>query len=187
MIYPTYANMSQIVQCEMEEEVGGWTVIQHRFDGSVDFANNWNMYVRGFGKTDGEFWMGNQLIYYLTTEKKNSLKIEMTDLDGKLWVAEYEKFILLDVEKFTLSVDGYHGNATDGLGYGNRMGFSAIDKDNDGASSHCAMYYMAGWWYKHCHYGNLNGRYDLGMVWYNFETDEWIQLKSSKMKIIPKR
>lgn len=187
MIYPKYANMSQIVQCEMEEGIGGWTVIQHRFDGSVDFANNWNMYVRGFGKTDGEFWMGNQLIYYLTTEKKNSLKIEMTDLDGKLWVAEYEKFILLDDEKFTLSVDGYHGNATDGLGYGNRMGFSAIDKDNDGASSHCAMYYMAGWWYKHCHYGNLNGRYDLGMVWYNFETDEWIQLKSSKMKIIPKR
>lgn len=98
----------------------------------------------------------------------------MIDFDGKFWVVEYEKFILFDDEKFILFVDGYYGNVIDGLGYGNRMGFSVIDKDNDGVSFYCVMYYMVGWWYKYCYYGNLNGRYDLGMVWYNFEIDEWI-------------
>ncbi|XP_061164203.1 angiopoietin-4-like [Saccostrea echinata] len=186
IIHPLYANMSIKVHCDMEEGIGGWTVIQNRFNGSVNFANDWDLYLRGFGRADGEYWLGNQLIYYLTTQKKNSLKIEMTDIHGKLWVANYDTFSIIDDEKFTLSVDGYHGNATDGLGYANRMGFSAIDRDNDGASSHCAMFYMAGWWFKHCHYGNLNGRYDLGMVWYNFDSDEWIQLKTSKMKIIPR-
>lgn len=179
--------MSAKVYCDMEEGVGGWTVLQNRFDGSVNFANDWDLYVQGFGQSTGEYWLGNQLIYYLTSQKKNSLKIEMTDFKDKLWVAEYDIFTLTDDEKFTLSVDGYHGNATDGLSYANRMGFSATDRDNDGTSSHCAMYHLAGWWYKHCHYGNLNGRYDLGMVWYNFDTDEWIQLKTSKMKIIPRK
>jgi len=50
------------------------------------------------------------------------------------------------------------GNATDALSYSDGQPFSALDRDNDVSTTDCARFYAAGWWYKHCHYANLNGR-----------------------------
>jgi len=45
------------VWCEFDGE-HGWTVIQRRMDGSVDFYRGWQDYVDGFGDIYGEFWLG---------------------------------------------------------------------------------------------------------------------------------
>ena len=67
--------------------------------------------------------------------------------------------------------------------YSNLMPFSALDRDLDLSTTHCAQFYEAGWWYKHCHHGNLNGRYTPGVVWYHAELDEWLELKRTIMMI----
>ncbi|OWF48519.1 protein scabrous-like [Mizuhopecten yessoensis] len=184
VIHPANASRSLKVSCDMEDESGGWTIIQRRIDGSEEFARGWDDYKAGFGSSDSELWLGNDLIHSLTQNKNLSLKIDMVDMEDKYWTVTYSHFRIGNEEsKYKLYVDGYQGNATDSLESSDEMGFSTPDQDNDGSSTNCAMYYTAGWWYKHCHYSNLNGRYQLGMVWYNYDKGEWIQLKRATMKV----
>lgn len=44
------------ILCEMEIHGGGWTTMQKRFDGSIDFAQTWYGYKNGFGDLRSEFW-----------------------------------------------------------------------------------------------------------------------------------
>ena len=54
--------------CDMDH--GGWTVIQYRFDGSVDFNRSYAEYQDGFGDVYGEHWckgygeLGNYVTRY---------------------------------------------------------------------------------------------------------------------------
>lgn len=190
VIHPYTASSSIQVMCHMTgndhvmTKNGGWTVIQNRYDGSVDFKKNWTDYVRGFGHVEGEYWLGNYYINLLTSHKNYSLQIELLDVDDNTWTARYEKFsVNLPNSKYTLFVSGYSGNATDAMSYISNMGFSTMDRDNDASSTNCAYYYESGWWFKHCQTLNLNGRYNIGFTWFNHETYDWLRLKSSVMKI----
>ena len=46
----------------------GWTLIERRQDGSVDFYRTWDEYRDGFGDLEGEFWLGNEHIYQITNQ-----------------------------------------------------------------------------------------------------------------------
>uniref|UniRef100_A0A1B0CV60 Fibrinogen C-terminal domain-containing protein n=2 Tax=Lutzomyia longipalpis TaxID=7200 RepID=A0A1B0CV60_LUTLO len=162
----------------------GWSLIQRRHDGTVDFNRSWEEYAQGFGSAFSEFWIGNEALHRLTADNCTSLRIMMQDIYDNTWRAEYSHFYIDDrSEGFRITVSGFSGNASDALNYQNGMQFSAIDDDRDISNTHCATNYEGGWWFSHCQHANLNGRYNLGLTWFDATRNEWIAVKSSTMEI----
>ncbi|XP_071836854.1 fibrinogen-like protein A [Apostichopus japonicus] len=84
------------VYCDNSDSSGGWTVIQRRIDGSIDFSRDWDSYKSGFGFLSQEFWLGNERLSYLTNQKKYQLVIEMTSSHGSLIRVSYDNFRISD-------------------------------------------------------------------------------------------
>ncbi|XP_035698648.1 fibrinogen C domain-containing protein 1-A-like [Branchiostoma floridae] len=157
------------VYCDMSFLGGGWTVLQRRQDGSVDFAKTWEEYQQGFGDLGGEFWLGLDKIHALTAAKSNNiLQIELEDFDGERRYARYNTFSVGNSSgNYVVSISGYTGDAGDSLTNNGRPNingrmFSTDDRDNDGNSGDCASSYsQGGWWYPlNCGQSFLNGRYN---------------------------
>eukprot|EP00105_Crassostrea_gigas_P031345 XP_011454024.1 PREDICTED: ficolin-1 [Crassostrea gigas] len=169
-------------------------VIQRRVNGSVDFNNNWTEYKNGFGFADHEFWIGNDMLYRLTSQKPQELRVDMERFNGEKAYAVYSRFAVGDESsKYKLEVNGYSGNAGDSLDYHNNMKFSTPDEDNDSDSSRsCASKYRSGWWFNSCSHTKPNGQYtDSEKTGYEFVTwklwkNSWISLKSIKLMICPR-
>ncbi|XP_048754316.2 techylectin-5B-like [Ostrea edulis] len=164
------------VVCAFERNYS-WTVIQRRFDGSVNFYRNWQQYTDGFGCTTSELWLGNDNIHLLTDSGHNKLRIEMEDEGGHLYHAEYTNITVEGSQQnYRLHVDSsaYHGNIPDSLGgrcdycHDNMM-FSTFDMDNDeDVTGSCAIYWRGAWWYRICFHLNLNGEFRTGnFIWWN--------------------
>ena len=74
---------------------GGWTVIQKRMDGSVDFNRTWDDYKYSFDNFSGEFWLGLDKINCLTRNKTNNkLRVDLGVKTGKTAHAEYDWFAI---------------------------------------------------------------------------------------------
>ena len=87
-------------------------VFQRRDDGSVDFYRGWDEYKNGFGNIGGEFWLGNQYLYRITTQDRYELRIDMEDFDGEHRYAYYDNFeIGGEGADFKLIVGTYEGDA----------------------------------------------------------------------------
>ncbi|KAG8452783.1 hypothetical protein GDO86_004540 [Hymenochirus boettgeri] len=163
-----------VVFCDMSDG-GGWTVIQRRSNGKVNFNRNWDEYKEGFGLFKGkndEQWLGNDHIFNLLDKREMSLQIDLMDWQGNLKHAMYEDFrIASEQDNYRLWVGFYYGNAGDGLSGGSNfeqqwsaslkgMVFSTPDKDNDRfTTGNCAKENKCGWWFNRCHNANLNGVY----------------------------
>ncbi|XP_048752026.1 ficolin-1-like [Ostrea edulis] len=165
MLQPEKTKKPFKVVCKPIDNTGGWTVIQRRQDGSVDFYRNWQDYKTGFGDLSGEFWMGNDKIYELTNQGPFQLRIDMEDFNGKKYYAVYNYFrIDNESENYKLHVRGYSGNSGDSMtsvrdNHNGNM-FSTHDRDNDRRGyNNCARHYRGGWWYSDCYDSNLNGQY----------------------------
>lgn len=76
----------------METAGGGWTVIQNRRDGSVDFNRTWQEYREGFGSPQGEHWLGNAALHALTSAGQHQLRIELEDWHQQKRHATYNNF-----------------------------------------------------------------------------------------------
>lgn len=173
-----------VVQCEMDVDNGGWIVIQARYSGKTDFSRSWNEYKQGFGNIAGEYWLGLDKIYELTSARLHELRIEMEDFSGAKKHAHYDLFSIASEEHgYALRVLGqYAGDAGDSLSYHAGMKFSTFEwvnglfywvfydltniwlsnfsVDNDRwDSGSCARSHFGGWWYNACDESNLNGKY----------------------------
>ncbi|KAG5277539.1 hypothetical protein AALO_G00118780 [Alosa alosa] len=186
------------VYCDMETDGGGWTVIQHRQDGSVNFDRSWTEYKEGFGDLHTEYWLGNSHIHDLTSQGDYTLRIDLEDWSSKHKYALYQSFSIEDeATQYRLHVSGYSGTAEDSFSwYHDKQGFSTPDTGNV-----CAEISHAGWWYNQCFYANLNGVYYKGgryspkaknplgpdgIVWFTWKDSDYYSLRRVSMMIRPR-
>lgn len=191
-IYPPghHPNGMQVL-CDQDTDGGGWLVFQNRFDGSVDFEQNWNEYVNGFGQLSqsGEFWLGLEKVHQLTFYGKHELRIDISDFEDETRYALYSSFSLSKGDDYSLMFDVYSGTAGGAL---NKQKFSTKDRDQDDWGKNCALEFHGAWWYTACHSSNLNGlylsgatdQYATGMTWSPWRGQHYA-LKTSQMKFRP--
>ncbi|XP_067088612.1 angiopoietin-related protein 6 [Osmerus mordax] len=195
LLRPQSANRLLQAWCEQAQAQGGWTVIQRRQDGSVNFFRNWEQYKQGFGNLDGEYWLGLEHLYWLTKQAHYKLRVAMEDWQGRHVFAEYSSFHLEpETDWYRLRLGDYSGNAGDSLSWHNNRAFTTLDRDKDGYSGNCAHYQKGGWWYHMCAHSNLNGvwyrgghyrsRYQDGVYWTEFHGGSY-SLKKVTMMIKP--
>ncbi|XP_066530542.1 angiopoietin-1 [Hoplias malabaricus] len=183
------------VYCNMESAGGGWTVIQRREDGSVDFQKSWKEYKMGFGSVSGEHWLGNEFVYTLSSQRAYSLRVELTDWDGLQAFSQYDHFqIGSEKNKYRLSLKSHSGTAgrqSSLVIHG--ADFSTKDMDNDNCSCKCALMLTGGWWFDACGPSNLNGMYYTqgqhlgklnGIKWHYFKGPSY-SLRATTMMIRP--
>ncbi|XP_060045507.1 tenascin-X isoform X18 [Erinaceus europaeus] len=159
------------VFCDMETDGGGWLVFQRRMDGKTDFWRDWEDYAHGFGNISREFWLGNEALHSLTSSGDYSLRVDLRAGDEAVF-AHYDSFRVDSAAKYyQLHLEGYHGTAGDSMTYHSGSVFSARDRDPNNLLISCAVSYRGAWWYRNCHYANLNGLYGStvdhqGVSWY---------------------
>ncbi|XP_026727806.1 protein scabrous [Trichoplusia ni] len=162
----------------------GSTLVQRRYNGSIEFNRKFAEYVHGFGDPSSEYWLGLESMHLLTADNCSSMRIDMTDIYGGFWYAQYEHFHVGSADTgYVLEVSGFKGNASDAFEYQNHMEFSAIDRDRDISNTHCAGNYEGGWWFSHCQHVNINGKYTLGLTWFDAARNEWIAVATSEMRM----
>ncbi|CAK8688228.1 unnamed protein product [Clavelina lepadiformis] len=148
------------VYCDMDlvATKKGWTTIQRRMNGEVNFERGWDDYVRGFGNPSGEHWLGLENIRRLsrqTAYANNGL--------GAIYIQDPE--VAFNLEDW----DGHYA-------YIYMSEFSTPDRDNDYQDRHCASDHKSGWWFHYCDEANLNGpypKYKQEMTWKNIYWDGW--------------
>ncbi|XP_029427688.1 angiopoietin-2-like [Rhinatrema bivittatum] len=161
-----FPNSTETVRafCDMETSGGGWTIIQHRRDGSVDFHRTWKDYKTGFGSPSGEHWLGNEFIHKLTSHALYTLRIQLRDWESNEAYSHYEQFSLgSEGHNYRLHLHGYSGTAGRTSSFSpTGTDFSTKDVDNDRCSCRCAQMATGGWWFDACGPSNLNGIYYSG-------------------------
>lgn len=188
------------VFCEMTAD-GGWTVIQRRQDGSVDFDQLWDAYEKGFGSLNGEFWLGLEKIYSIAKDGSYILNIKLSDWVDDLATVRLPFQLGGQETKYSLQIqkDGTFSDLESSLATDTASGlpFSTHDQDNDQKSdTNCAKHLSGGWWFSNCGRANLNGRYfqspppkqrhqrKQGIFWKTWR-GRYYPLKSSMMMIAP--
>ncbi|XP_068151481.1 angiopoietin-related protein 4-like [Drosophila tropicalis] len=157
--------------CESRLKQGfGWTVIQRRLDGSVNFYRDWNDYRKGFGDLSGEFFIGLDKLHRMTSNEPHEFLIYYQRFTND--ISRYYRFdtflIGNETEEYLLkeignpACESYCDNPMiRNVG----MKFTTYDRDNDNFFwQNCAKECKGAWWFDSCSgskpFTHLNGRYE---------------------------
>ncbi|KAK7098579.1 microfibril-associated glycoprotein 4-like [Littorina saxatilis] len=198
------SGLVQNVYCDMDTDGGGWTLIQRRFDGSLNFTRGWNDYAFGFGNVNSEFWLGNENLHSLTRDTNYTLRVDLWDWDGQHAYAKYSFMrVAGETDDYRLRLGAYNGTAGDSFSYHSGMRFTTPDRDHDLWWASCGKKDQSGWWFNACSYCSLNGVYhDLGnastprppspdgthtgIQWFHWKADPTYSLQRVTMMLKPK-
>ncbi|NWI12842.1 ANGL3 protein, partial [Crypturellus soui] len=196
-IYTIKPNGSEAfdVYCEMKFGTS-WTVIQNRIDGSLDFNQTWDTYEHGFGDLKGEFWLGLNKTYAITSQGDYILRIELQDWKDTKRYVEYAFSLGSPETNYTLRLSRVSGNIPNALPEQTELRFSTADRDTGTATNfNCPENFLGGWWHSECEETNLNGKYvtprsrgrldrKKGLYW-KPKKGRYYLLKSTKIMIHP--
>ncbi|XP_055628255.1 microfibril-associated glycoprotein 4-like [Toxorhynchites rutilus septentrionalis] len=164
--------------CEQEKYGGRWLVFQRRQDGSVSFNRTYSDYTHGFGDAKGEYWLGLENLFQLTSRYSHELLIVMDNFTDYSVFESYRGFRVEGAASlYTLRLSGSGiGTAGDAFSIYNNEKFIAYDSVN--GSVPCAVSLASGFWHwgcsSHTSRSNLNGVYGIrgsdrqGIWWGNF-------------------
>ncbi|XP_045567600.1 LOW QUALITY PROTEIN: angiopoietin-1 [Salmo salar] len=196
-VYTIHINTQETkkVYCNMEAQGGGWSVIQRRKDGTMDFRRTWKEYKMGFGSLFGEHWLGNEFVFLLTSQRPYNLRVEVTDWDGQQAFSHYGRFYIgSEKQNYRLFLKSHSGTAGRQSSLViNGADFSTEDMDNDNCICKCALMLTGGWWFDACGPSNLNGMYYShgqnmgklnGIRWHYFKGSSY-SLRATTMMIRP--
>lgn len=151
-----------LVNCKMTSD-GGWTVIQRRQDGSVDFNRPWEAYKTGFGDPQGEFWLGLEKMHSITGDRGSRLAVQLEDWDGNAESLQFPVHLGGEDTAYSLQLTAPVASelgATTITPSGLSLPFSTWDQDHDlRRDLNCAKSLSGGWWFGTCGHSNLNGQY----------------------------
>ena len=176
------------IYCDTSSGGGGWTVIQRRKDGSVEFLKrDWVEYEDGFGNLRGEFWIGLRSMHCLTSQGNWELRIDYQLKNGTTSYLHYNKFAIGSAkEQYLANISGFDSiGLTDPSASDeplNGMKFTSRDRDNDKASDSNCAHNRGGWWHHSCSYMHLNRKYSEIIMLLN---SQWNILSFVEMKIRP--
>ena len=189
------------VFCDTQTADGGWTVIQRRKDGSLDFNRPWSDYEKGFGDLNGEFWYGLKSMNCLTQTGQWELRVDFEFQNNTRSYLHYNVFkVGSATDEYPLTISGFNGiTPTDPFLTGrplNGKKFSTYDNDNDALNnSNCAEKSgknigNGGWWYNNCWLINPNAKFYpregaimyFAGTWYN---PRWIEMKIRPLNCTP--
>ncbi|XP_077557287.1 techylectin-5A-like [Haemaphysalis longicornis] len=189
----------QPVQCVMDSDDVGWTVIQRRLLIPTQrflFYKNWTEYASGIAHPHNEYWIGNRAIHALTSgEEPMTLRVELSNITNNVTI-DYGRFkVSSEDDHFRISVGDYKGpEGWDTLTPANGRPFQTIDREE---RQNCAYARRGGWWFtSNCEGPNLNGvNFDgehlypgTGIQWFNgfFDGVDWSRYSYNHVRMMIK-
>ncbi|EDL97807.1 angiopoietin-like 3, isoform CRA_b [Rattus norvegicus] len=195
-VYTIRPSSSQVFNVYCDTQSGTpRTLIQHRKDGSQNFNQTWENYEKGFGRLDGEFWLGLEKIYAIVKQSNYILRLELQDWKDSKHYAEYSFHLGNHETNYTLHVAEIAANIPEALPEHRDLMFSTWDHRAKG-QLYCPESYSGGWWFSDmCGENNLNGKYNKprakskperrrGISW-RPRGGKLYSIKSSKMMLQP--
>jgi len=94
-------------------------LVQQRVDPSSFFHRSWKDFKCGFNGSNGNYWIGNELLHQLTKDGRYKLRFDLqSNATGAWYWAEYGSFVVFsEAASYEVLMDVYSGNANDGFSF----------------------------------------------------------------------